>query len=201
MGFECLKISSIKIVGGKLKNIRKSNLGFTLIELMIVVALIAVMGMLIAPEFKSFKPNIALNGATREFYGGLQGCKLAALRYNTNCVVAFNQLDNGDTYSYFIFVDDNKDFTFDPPGEKELGKLIMNDKYPGVEFDNDDGGDGLTFLKNTDGVHMIAFLPNGLPSAPTGGSPNGDIFLKNSQNKKRKVVLTQAGNLSISDVP
>ncbi len=175
--------------------------GFTLIEVMIVLVLIGIMGVFVAPEIRNFRPNIQLNAASRELYGFFQNAKLAAVKNNKNCVVTFNQVVLPETFSYFLFIDDNKDFIYNL-GEEILLSSKLTD-YSFVDFDTSrEGGDGLSFAGNSSvpSNPAIGFQPNGIPTAPGGVIPTGTAFFKNSSGKVTSVVVGQAGNISIRKI-
>lgn len=169
--------------------------GFSLVELLVVVAIIGVLGIFVAPEIINFRPNLDLNGSVRELYGNFQSCKLAAVRHNANCAITFNQTVGADTFSYYIFIDQDKDFIPDA-GETVIDSVKLSD-YKNISFDTTKGGgDGLTFI-NVGTTPAIAFQSTGIPSDSTGGVANGTAFLKNSKNKTKSVVISQSGNISI----
>lgn len=165
--------------------------GFTLIEIMIVIALIAIMGVFLAPDLQKFGPNIELNGAVRKLYGDMQNCKMEAVRRNINCVMTFNQTDGPDTFDYYMFVDADQDFT--PDGtETVLEKRKIAEDFKEISFDT------VTFTNNGSGNPAIGFKPNGLPVAPGVAIPTGTVSLKNDE-KSKQVVLSKAGNVSIQE--
>lgn len=172
------------------------NNGFTLVELMVVVAIIVIMGFFAAPEIMNFRPNMELNSASRQLYGTLQNCKLLAVRHNANCAVTFNQTVGPDTFSYYVFLDVDKDFL--PDGTETVIDSYQLADYRDISFDTTKGGgDGITFPNNTAGNPGIGFQPNGLPDAPGGLAPNGTVFINNVNNISKSVVVSQAGNISI----
>lgn len=60
----------------------KNNLAFTLVELMIVVALISIMALFAAPQLINWRTNQELRSAAQTFYGNLQLAKVAAVKDN-----------------------------------------------------------------------------------------------------------------------
>ncbi len=172
--------------------------GFTLVEVMVVVVLIALMGLFVAPDVMNFRPNIQLNSVSREMYGFFQNAKLAAVKNNKNCVVTFNQVVGAETFSYFVFLDDNKNFFYDAGEEVLLDATLTDHKY--VDFDaSKGGGDGITFTDNGFGNPAIGFQPNGIPTRAAGGVASGTVsfITATSSPKESSVVIGQAGNISI----
>ena len=61
----------------------------TIIELMIVVAVISILAVMVLPEFKQTIANSQIRGAAESIQNGLQIAKLEAIRRNTNVVFYF----------------------------------------------------------------------------------------------------------------
>ena len=62
---------------------RKRRRGFTLIELMMAIALLAILLMLGVPAFSTYIQNARLRGAAENFYAGVQMARAEAVRRNT----------------------------------------------------------------------------------------------------------------------
>ena len=85
----------------------KNSKGFTLIEVIIVVAIIGIMTAISIPAISSWLPNYRLKAATRELYSDMQKIKLIAVKRNTNVGIAFATVTFPTTGgSYQAFVDD-----------------------------------------------------------------------------------------------
>lgn len=63
-------------------------------ELMTVIAIVAVMSAIVVPNLLSHRPDAKLKGAARELAGDIQSTRLAAIRANEPCRIVFDAANN-----------------------------------------------------------------------------------------------------------
>ena len=63
--------------------------GFTLAEILVAVAVFAILAAIAVPQFLAFRPVSRLNGATRQIYSELMWARSKAVSENTAYVVTF----------------------------------------------------------------------------------------------------------------
>jgi prepilin-type N-terminal cleavage/methylation domain-containing protein len=68
----------------------RNKSGFTLMELMVVIGIIAVLAALLAPNFIGWMPQYRLKSAVMELGARVQQARLAAIKENQNCTMSFN---------------------------------------------------------------------------------------------------------------
>ena len=171
----------------------KSNTGFTLVEILVVMGLIAIIIAVAIPNVTIWRQNAQLTGIARDIYGSLQEAKVEAIKRRENCAIIFY------TDKYVVYVDANPappgSPDFDPAGEEVIKTVFLSD-YGQVMFDTSQGGgDGLTFINPTDG---FAFYANGLPINKDGVMPTGKIYLKHVNNKTAIVTVSPAGSIRLN---
>jgi len=67
----------------------KKIAGFTLVEMMVVVAVFAIMAAVAIPAFMSLLPGMRLNGAARQVAGDLMAARMKAVKLNQDTKVFF----------------------------------------------------------------------------------------------------------------
>jgi prepilin-type N-terminal cleavage/methylation domain-containing protein len=176
---------------------KSGHKGFTLVEVVVVVAIIGVLAAVSIPAVLTWLPNMRLNSAARDIYGVMSRAKLEAIKRGVNVTVLFS----GD--SYIMFLDNG------------AGGGVLNDETPngtepilasltrlpqGVTYDPAVGGDGVTFgnndvlVFNSRGIPFNTFSPNSFYSGRVGlriVDGNGNTV------KQRSVDVSSAGRISI----
>ena len=143
--------------------------GFTLVEMMMVVAVAAALAAIAIPAFMSLLPGIRLNGAARQVMGDLMDARMEAVKLNHRAKVFF---DNDHQYRICDDADNNKTVG---DGEGNVINRNIHTNYPDVDFGN-----------TADTVF-----------SPRGTATNGTITLSNSSGSK-SITVSIAGRVKIN---
>lgn len=157
----------------------KNNMGFTLLEALIVVALIGILSAYAVPNIIDWRANANLRGATNNLAGNLQMAKIKAIKENNYVVIEFSTADN----DYVIFVD-NGEGTGGIQGDQ-----VKNGAEPLVKHATLPAG--VTF-------YDINYSGNHVRFNSRGRARNGDVKLTNTAGKKRQVGTTSTGKIEIT---
>ena len=178
-------------------NAGKRESGFTLQELLVTFAIIAILSAIAVPGFSRWLPNYRLKSAARDVVSNFRVAKLTAIKKGINCTITFNQVIGATTYDYVVYEDASNNLEYDA-GDQVVNKVVFSEHYAGVSFDTTKGGgDGLTFADNGNSLPSIAFRLNGLPR-DNGGPGTRTVFLINTQNKTASIDVSAAGNVTIN---
>lgn len=159
--------------------------GFTLIELMVVMALVAVLAALATPEFKRAMAVQQLSGAASDLAAAAMQARSEAIKRNRRTLV---QPTSGTDWSqgWRVYLDLNVNASYDS-GSDTL--VLTSLPLPGEVAVN-----GLT------NINVIGFDPSGF-LANVGGSSNGCIAfaLANGSwhESPRHIIISRSGRVRI----
>lgn len=149
---------------------RNKQSGFTLIEMMIAIAILAILAAIAVANFPSMMTRFRLSGATRQVMGDLMAARMKAVNLNRRVKVFFF-----NDHQYKICDDANNNGTV-ADGEGDVQIKNIQDKY----FD-------VTFSSTNDPI----FSPRGTAtSLPT-------ITLQNTSGSKN-ITISIAGRVRIN---
>ncbi|MDD4274812.1 MAG: GspH/FimT family pseudopilin [Desulfobacter postgatei] len=161
--------------------------GFTMIEMMIVVAIIAILSALAFPSLSTLIPRNRTKAAARDLKNDIQKAKLEAIKQNTDCLVVFTPQSGTDAGSCVTCIDlDNNNIC-----------TATDDIISQLDFNETNS----VTLTNPDfsGNNKFVFNARGLPETTAGGMVAGSAVIQNTAEASYffKIILASSGRVRI----
>jgi prepilin-type N-terminal cleavage/methylation domain-containing protein len=151
------------------KPVKNKNHGFTLLETMIVIAIIGILTGIAIPAFVKWLPNNRLKSAAQDIYSAMQLAKMEAVSSNspTGKTVEFIEADNKYKRADGTVISFSEAYS----GSVWYGNGNATQKVDGGSFSGD-------FVTYSGPVDKVQFNSRGM-TENTGNSGNGFVYLTN----------------------
>ncbi len=166
----------------------KQQSGFTLMELMVSIAIIAIVTGVALPSFLSWRATQQLGSSAREILSAIQNTRMQAIREQVQTVITFDAA----TGSYEAFVDD---------GEGSLDE-DLDGRLDNAETDVREGNEAIIvsgIIPKSIRISNIT-LENSKAKFNLRGmmdNLNGSVTLTNSSGDSCRIILLITGNARI----
>jgi type IV fimbrial biogenesis protein FimT len=151
----------------------KKEAGFSIFELLIVLAVVAVVSAIVTPNIISWRNNAKFRGAVENLRGDLQMAKVKAVKENEIVTVFFNPT------GYKVILDKANYWNHDPDEP-----VLRNRQLPtGVSID----------LADTD----FGSVGDKTRFNSRGNSVAGHAVLKDGNGAQKKIVVTSVGQIKV----
>lgn len=172
------------------------NLGFTTIELIVTVGVIAALAAASVPIFRNFSPSYNAKHAARNIVSQMQLARVHAIRNRVTTVVVFYPqtfLPASQANSFLIYEDANNDWIQDP------GETII---FPRTKMPAKVNLQSATFTDNGSGqptqMTSCGFDSQGIAARNGAVYVVGDVKLQNDNNQQRTITFHASGKTKIS---
>jgi len=160
----------------------RAGSGFSLVELMVVLAIFVVGAAIAVPRYIDWLPRARVNGAMNQLYTELQLAKMRAVSENRNYVVTFNNVENSYTIT---------------GGEAKT--IFIESNFTGIEYGYVAGTDKAVGGGSID--DEISFSGDEVTFWPTGlANKSGSVYLKpkgdaHRRDRQRAVTVATTGSI------
>lgn len=170
-------------------SILERHRGFTLVEVMIVLAVVTILAAIAIPAYLNWLPNLRFRQATRDLFMDLQIAKIESVKRNENvrvvlndvpCPAPGNPVPSPGGWYRFIYADGSVKTVNLPQYVAFCGNTID------VVNDNDD---------------EFAFRPDGTPAFRPPPPPPAipyTLTLRNDNGRQGTITLSIAGNIALN---
>ena len=167
----------------------RSSRGYSLTEILVVIAIIGVMSLITVPAFINYYQAGKMKSAMRQFTNDLRASRQRAITQNHPTMISFAPGALGaNTYRDF-------DGTVGGASYTQLGqdKQLDKDVYFATSTSTCVFDDVVTAPASTNGLNDIIFLPNGtVQNAPSPAPPcqdGGQVYMKINANILRPQMI------------
>jgi len=165
-----------------------SEQGFTLIEMIVTMAIMGIVAAMAIPNFSKWKEKHEINGEAQKVYFDMMLARTTAIKSNNNVRVTFDLVAN----TYQIHEDTNDDTVVDAGENLKNATLVNNVQFAYNAGLTDTDGNNVTSAVSFGGGPLVVFDSRGQASS------SGSVFLLHqsdigiNNDRARSITILQA---------
>lgn len=175
--------------------LRGATAGFTLVELMVTLAIAAVLMMVAVPSFQSYARNAAVTRVGGNFFNATQLARANAMRMSRHTLVQVVNADLGWVGGWRVYADMNRDMAF----TAETDVLIVEEGPAGDGVLSNGPSDKSLDDRSTLANGFLQFNPAGFPRSASDGIASGSVVFYLPEGRATAVVFSNAGRVRRCD--
>lgn len=153
----------------------KNRAGFSLVEVIVVVAVIGIIASIAIPNYFSWLPNMRLKGAARDLFSNMQRIKMEAIKTNRDHAIVFDTANN----KYLLCSNFAAGACL---SVKEIINLNGYGSGVGYGHGNVPEGNSATTVPGNFPADNVSYTGKAVVFSPQGTSTAGYVYMQNQDN-------------------